>query len=111
MLDRFVWGRVERISPEAPVPVVHVTREDARPGGAGNVASSIAALGGRVSVCGVTGRDAAGRQLLEALHRAGAGTDGVIQVRGAATIEKTRIIAHHQQVVRLDHEEAPAADG
>ena len=68
MLDRFVWGRVRRISPEAPVPVVHVTREEARAGGAGNVVSNVASLGGRVAVCGVVGVDAAGRELTRALQ-------------------------------------------
>ena len=60
MLDQFVWGRVQRISPEAPVPVVSVTAEDRRPGGAGNVVSNIAALGGKAAACGIVGHDAAG---------------------------------------------------
>ena len=110
MLDRFVWGRVQRISPEAPVPVVHVTREEMRPGGAGNVVSNIAALGGRAAVSGIVGRDGAGKSLTAALARLGASTDGVV---GAAreTTQKTRIIAHQQQVVRLDHEAGSGPDG
>ena len=104
MLDRFVWGRVERISPEAPVPVVHVRQEEVRPGGAGNVVSNLRALGGRAGVCGIVGDDAAGKRLRTVLAELGAGTDGVIVDRHQPTIEKTRIIAHHQQVVRLDRE-------
>jgi D-beta-D-heptose 7-phosphate kinase/D-beta-D-heptose 1-phosphate adenosyltransferase len=111
MIDQFVWGRVERISPEAPVPVVHVTKESTRPGGAGNVASNVAALGGRPAVAGIVGRDQAGKRLEAALRAMGAGTDGIVFSRDTATIQKTRIIAHHQQLVRLDREEAPAADG
>jgi D-beta-D-heptose 7-phosphate kinase/D-beta-D-heptose 1-phosphate adenosyltransferase len=104
MLDRFVWGDVRRISPEAPVPVVRVTAEEARAGGAGNVAANVAALGGHPAVAGLVGIDAAGNQLLAALRLAGADTTAVLRVRQPGTIEKTRIIAHHQQVVRLDRE-------
>jgi len=111
MLDRFVWGQVERISPEAPVPVVHVTREDERPGGAGNVVSNVAALGGRAAACGIVGDDAAGRALAAALRALGAGTEGVVVSHQARTTEKTRIIAHQQQVVRLDHETSRVLDG
>lgn len=110
MLDRFVWGRVDRISPEAPVPVVHVLREDVRPGGAGNVASNVAALGGRVTVCGVVGHDSAGTRLLAALTAFGARTDGIVVSRDRPTTQKTRIIAHNQQLVRLDRE-GTAGDG
>jgi rfaE bifunctional protein kinase chain/domain len=110
MLDRFVWGRVERISPEAPVPVVHVTREEARPGGAGNVVSNVRALGGRAAVAGIVGDDVAGRALRRMLEKLGATTGGIAVDRRQPTIEKTRIIAHHQQVVRLDREAVPAAE-
>jgi D-beta-D-heptose 7-phosphate kinase/D-beta-D-heptose 1-phosphate adenosyltransferase len=111
MLDRFIEGRVNRISPEAPVPVVHVIGEDVRPGGAGNVVSNIAALGGRAAACGIVGRDDAGGRLIAALAALGAGVEGVVRSRAGATIEKTRIIAHHQQVVRLDRESASVLDG
>jgi rfaE bifunctional protein kinase chain/domain len=111
MLDHFVWGRVQRISPEAPVPVVQVTAEEFRPGGAGNVVSNIAALGGRAAACGIVGRDAAGTDLTRALRGLRADTSGIVGSRVAPTIQKTRIIAHHQQVVRLDRELAPQADG
>ncbi len=104
MLDRFVWGKVSRISPEAPVPVVQFVREEYRPGGAGNVVQNIIALGGRAIVCGVVGRDTAGRRVVAELKRMGADVSGI--VTGArATTAKTRIIAHQQQVVRLDQEE------
>jgi rfaE bifunctional protein kinase chain/domain len=111
MLDRFVRGRVERISPEAPVPVVHVTAEDACPGGAGNVVSNVRALGGRAAVTGIIGDDAAGKAVRAMLDRLGATTRGLVVDRHHPTIEKTRIIAHHQQVVRLDREVASRSDG
>lgn len=104
MLDQFVWGRVQRISPEAPVPVVHVTKEDVRAGGAGNVVSNIAALGGRVAVCGIVGRDEAGGRLRTTLAALGANTDGVVVSRAVETVQKTRVIAHSQQLARLDRE-------
>ena len=105
MLDQFVFGRVERISPEAPVPVVHVGREEVRPGGAGNVVSNVRALGGRAAVCGLIGRDPAGDRLRRALQATGASTAGILASRDRRTTQKTRIIAHQQQVVRLDHED------
>jgi D-beta-D-heptose 7-phosphate kinase/D-beta-D-heptose 1-phosphate adenosyltransferase len=111
MLDEFVWGRVQRISPEAPVPVVQVTTEDVRPGGAGNVVSNLAALGGRVAACGIVGHDAEGRRLVASLAALGADTAGVVVSNNGPTIQKTRIIAHQQQVVRLDRETATGPDG
>ncbi len=105
MLDQFVFGHVERISPEAPVPVVHVGREELRPGGAGNVVSNVRALGGRAAVCGLIGRDAAGDRLRQALAATGAATGGILASPERRTTQKTRIIAHQQQVVRLDHED------
>jgi D-glycero-beta-D-manno-heptose-7-phosphate kinase len=104
MLDHFIWGRVDRISPEAPVPVVRVTRESSHLGGAANVVHNLRALGGKVVACGVIGRDQAGRQVTAELHRLGARTEGVITSRAALTIRKTRVVAHSQQVVRYDHE-------
>ena len=106
MLDQFIWGRVDRISPEAPVPVVRVTRESVHLGGAANVVHNLRALGGQVTTCGVVGRDPAGRQVLAELRRLGARTDGVVESRGSMTIRKTRVVAHSQQVVRFDHEDA-----
>ncbi len=104
MLDQFIWGRVDRISPEAPVPVVHVTRESFHLGGAANVVHNIRALGAQATACGVVGRDASGLQLLRELKRIGAVTAGVVASRGAVTVRKTRVIAHSQQVVRFDRE-------
>ena len=111
MLDHFIWGTVERISPEAPVPVVQVTTESRRLGGAANVIHNLRALGGRVIGCGVVGGDAAGRQLVDDLRDLGADVAGVARNRGAATTRKTRIIAHQQQVVRLDREDSTQGDG
>jgi len=105
MLDEFIWGKVDRISPEAPVPVVRVTHESFHLGGAANVVHNIRALGGAAAVCGIVGDDAAGRRVLSELKKIGAGTDGVISNRGAVTIRKTRVIAHSQQVVRFDREQ------
>jgi D-beta-D-heptose 7-phosphate kinase/D-beta-D-heptose 1-phosphate adenosyltransferase len=110
MLDHFVWGTVERISPEAPVPVVQVTEESRRLGGAANVMHNIRALGGQVLACGVVGTDEAGRDLVEELARVGADAGGVVQSRRAVTTRKTRIIAHQQQVVRLDREDEGRRD-
>jgi D-beta-D-heptose 7-phosphate kinase/D-beta-D-heptose 1-phosphate adenosyltransferase len=104
MLDHFVWGSVRRISPEAPVPVVQLTREELRAGGAGNVATNVAALGGRAAACGIVGRDTAGERLGDALRAVKVATDGIVVARTGGTTQKTRIIAHHQQVVRLDRE-------
>jgi D-beta-D-heptose 7-phosphate kinase/D-beta-D-heptose 1-phosphate adenosyltransferase len=104
MLDQFVWGDVSRISPEAPVPIVRVRRQEARPGGAGNVVSNVVALGGRAAACGFVGRDAAGRALLAALNGAGGAPAGIVTSAALATTSKTRVIAHQQQVVRFDHD-------
>jgi rfaE bifunctional protein kinase chain/domain len=104
MLDHYVWGSVSRISPEAPVPVVSVTKENVLLGGASNVVNNIHSLGGRVSVCGVIGRDDAGRQLIHMLRNQGIPTDGLIVEENRSTSIKTRVIAHNQQVVRFDRE-------
>lgn len=111
MLDRFIWGDVRRISPEAPVPVVQVTRESMHPGGAGNVVANLASLGARPRVIGWVGNDAAGGAIRGLLDQLGADARGVLVSESAATIEKTRIIAHHQQVVRLDREPYRPGDG
>ncbi len=104
MLDHYVWGSVTRISPEAPVPVVNVTRESLLLGAATNVVNNIHSLGGQVGVCGVIGRDSAGRQLVHLLRERGIHTDGLIVEEGRQTTIKTRVIAHSQQVVRFDRE-------
>lgn len=105
MLDEYVWGQVNRISPEAPVPVVQVRARTYVPGGAANVAAGIAALGGRALVAGVVGDDAAAAQLREALTERGLDADGLVTVAGRSTTTKTRVVAHSQQVVRTDVEE------
>ena len=106
ILDQFVWGTVERISPEAPVPVVHVSRESYMPGGSLNVANNIHALGGTVYPCGVVGRDREGRMLLKEIRKAGIDPGGIVYDPGRPTSVKTRVIAHSQQVVRFDREKA-----
>jgi len=104
MLDRYVSGTVSRISPEAPVPVVRVTREHALPGGAANVGVNIEALGGNVRVAGIIGTDRVGDDLLDLLSRRQIGTGGVVRSEPVQTAVKTRVLAERQQVVRVDHE-------
>lgn len=104
MLDEFIWGAVHRISPEAPVPVVHVSSESAFPGGAANVARNIADFGGNVAIGGMIGADDNGRLLLQSLHHSNITTKAVIAANDYKTIVKTRIIAKHQQIVRVDRE-------
>jgi len=104
MVDEYIWGNVSRISPEAPVPVVSVTSESLRLGGAGNVVNNIHALGGKVWVLGIVGNDDMGRKVLHDLRRMGLETKGVVVQPGGITTVKTRIIAHNQQVVRYDRE-------
>lgn len=111
MLDEFVWGRVGRISPEAPVPVVEVTDESFHLGGAGNVAASVRALGGRAALAGVVGGDAAGERVRRALAVAGVEDQLVLVSPDRPTTLKTRIIAHSQQVVRADREDARDVTG
>lgn len=103
--DVFIWGRVRRISPEAPVPVVEVTRETSLLGGAANVVNNARALGAKAALAGVIGRDSAGDAVLQGLDRIGADRQGVIRTSRRPTAVKTRIIAAHQQVVRFDREE------
>jgi D-beta-D-heptose 7-phosphate kinase/D-beta-D-heptose 1-phosphate adenosyltransferase len=106
MLDRFLRGEVERLSPEAPVPVLRVISEESSLGGAANVVHNVKSLGGRVTACGIVGSDNAGKRIVTALRGVGASTAGVFVDRGYHTIQKTRIIAspRHQQIVRLDRE-------
>ncbi|MEG3640090.1 D-glycero-beta-D-manno-heptose-7-phosphate kinase [Magnetococcus sp. PR-3] len=104
MLDRYLWGNVSRISPEAPVPVVHMQRESHRCGGAANVASNLAKLGLRTTVAGFTGQDADGKVLTHALQESGIGTHGILPLENWPTITKTRVVGGHQQMLRLDRE-------
>lgn len=111
MLDEFVWGTVERISPEAPVPVVNVVRESFVPGGALNVANNIITLGGLVYPCGLVGRDLIGRMLVKTMKKKGIDTTGAIYDPNRPTTLKTRIVAHSQQVVRFDRENSQELSG
>jgi len=104
MLDRYLWGRVDRISPEAPVPVVEVERETAALGGAGNVAANLKSLGAEPVLLGVVGSDDEGRRLRRAFEERGLDTKALIEDAARPTTVKTRIIAHSQQVVRADRE-------
>jgi rfaE bifunctional protein kinase chain/domain len=104
MLDHFVWGKVSRISPEAPVPVVDIDHESIMLGGAANVLGNIISLGGKAGICGVVGRDEMGRRLVHELKYKGVDTEGVAVEEDRTTTIKTRVIAHSQQVVRFDRE-------
>lgn len=104
MLDRYVTGTVDRISPEAPVPVVLVEEESVAVGGAANVAANVTALGAECGVVGCTGRDGAGDDLRRALESLGVRTDGIVATDERPTTVKTRILARRQQVVRVDRE-------
>lgn len=108
MLDEFVWGKVGRISPEAPVPVVQVTGESFYPGGAANVARNLREFCAEVSVVGTVGTDAGGKQLLDLLREQKIETALVVEDPDFRTIVKTRIVARHQQVVRVDREQFSA---
>ncbi len=111
MLDRYLWGRVDRISPEAPVPVVEVERETFTLGGAGNVAANLQALGAEPVLVGVVGEDDDGGRLMETLRQRGVPIGGVVRDPSRPTTVKTRIIAHAQQVVRADRESRADLEG
>ena len=104
MIDSYTWGRVSRISPEAPVPVVNVVRRESRLGGAGNVVLNIASLGATAVICSVIGDDAPGRELQKLILDSNLSTEGLIVEPGRMTTVKERIIAGSQQVVRVDSE-------
>ncbi len=111
MLDHYLWGRCERISPEAPVPVVDVQRESTSLGGAGNVAANLAALGAEPVLVGVMGDDEHGRRMLEAFAERGVNTRALVRDPGRPTTFKTRILAQNQQVVRADWESRADIEG
>ncbi len=104
MLDEFIWGKVGRVSPEAPVPVVEVTGQSFHLGGAGNVAANLRSLGGEAVLVGVVGKDAAGERVTEALLQSGVTPALAVSEGARPTTVKTRIVAHHQQIVRADRE-------
>ena len=108
MLDEYLWGRADRISPEAPVQVVDVLREDLRLGGAGNVVNNLVALGCKVSVCSVIGADDNGTLLTQVFTGMGVDVDGLFEDPDRRTGKKTRVMAAHQQIVRIDRESKEA---
>jgi D-beta-D-heptose 7-phosphate kinase/D-beta-D-heptose 1-phosphate adenosyltransferase len=110
ILDRYLFGKVSRISPEAPVPIVDVISESFLLGGAANVASNVVALGGHATVAGIIGKGAAGQVLHGLLTDRGIATDGVFEDKRPTTV-KTRVIAHNQQVVRFDREDRSRIEG
>ncbi len=111
MLDQFIWGGVSRISPEAPVPVVDFARESFMPGGAANVARNLISLETPAELFGAIGNDEAGRKLLKILGEQNIGCSGLVKCPGRHTSIKTRIVAHQQQVVRIDRETRDGLDG
>src|SRR5580698_1313587 len=111
MLDQFIWGNVARISPEAPVPVVDFASESFMPGGAANVARNLTALNATTDIFGVVGNDTAAHQLKKLLAEQNVGCGGLMENRTRHTSVKTRIVAHKQQVVRIDRETRDGLDG
>jgi D-beta-D-heptose 7-phosphate kinase/D-beta-D-heptose 1-phosphate adenosyltransferase len=111
MLDAYLYGEVERISPEAPVQVVHVQREEFALGGAANVIANLVSLGARVSVASVTGPGPSARLLARRLQRMGVEVGGIVSERGRTTTRKTRVVAAGQHVLRIDHESREAVAG
>src|ERR1700679_2334408 len=110
MLDQFIWGGVSRISPEAPVPVVDFERESFMPGGAANVARNLTALYATTEIFGVIGDDTAAEHLRELLAEQHVGCSGLVENSARHTSVKTRIVAHKQQVVRIDRETRDGLD-
>jgi rfaE bifunctional protein kinase chain/domain len=104
MLDSYIWGAVERISPEAPVPVINVKKRDVRLGGAANVALNIQALGAQPILVALCGNDDAGKKLHAILDQQGMTTEGIVNSDARPTTVKTRVIASGQHVVRVDEE-------
>jgi D-beta-D-heptose 7-phosphate kinase/D-beta-D-heptose 1-phosphate adenosyltransferase len=112
VLDEYLWGDATRVSPEAPVPVVHVQRESMVLGGAGNVVRNVVALGGACDFCTAVGEDRAGERVLELLAELGVDVRGSVRVADRPTTRKTRVVARSQQIVRYDREtEAPLPAG
>src|SRR5665647_2195608 len=104
IIDHFLWGTASRISPEAPVPVVNVQREDLLLGGSANVLRNIASLGGLGTLCGIIGDDLMGKKVIELVESLGASTKGLVVGQRPTTI-KTRVVAQGQQIVRFDREQ------
>ena len=110
MLDRYSWGKVHRISPEAPIPVLQVAQDDQRLGGAGNVMMNLSALGAEVLACGVTGKDEAGEIVLGLLQEQEIDTSGVSQHQDYTTVLKHRMIAGHTHLLRMDVDPPPESE-
>lgn len=106
IVDHYIWGKVHRVSPEAPVPVVHVQSESFRLGGAANVFHNVLTLGGQAELCGVVGADADGKQLLRQIQATNTASAGILVDRSRPTIKKSRVVAHNQQIVRYDVEQS-----
>ena len=110
MLDEYLWGRTERISPEAPVQIVEVEKEELRLGGAGNVIHNLASLGCEVHVAGIVGENQDGRTLLDMLKKMQVNCDALFQVADRITSRKTRVLASRQQMIRIDRETRNSID-
>jgi D-glycero-beta-D-manno-heptose-7-phosphate kinase len=110
MLDSYIWGAVERISPEAPVPIINVKQKDFRLGGAANVALNVHALQAKPILCALIGDDDDGKKLLQRLNEKNLSTEGIVTSSHRPTTVKTRIIASHQHVVRVDEESDKVAN-
>jgi rfaE bifunctional protein kinase chain/domain len=104
MMDSYIWGKVERVSPEAPVPVVKVSNTENRLGGAANVALNVQSLGGKPFICAIIGDDKDGEEFLSLLRDQNLSEHGILKIKNRPTTVKTRIIAHNQQIVRVDAE-------
>jgi D-glycero-beta-D-manno-heptose-7-phosphate kinase len=104
MIDAYLWGKVDRISPEAPVPVVNITKKDQRLGGSANVALNLKALNAKVFVAGICGKDDAGQQLLQLFAKENINTEALMALNNRPTTIKTRVLGHHQQMLRIDEE-------
>lgn len=105
MLDKYIWGKVNRISPEAPVPIVRVLRESYAPGGAANTANNITSLGGQAIVIATIGNDHAKDILIKILRQCNIKTDHIISINSKPTVQKIRIMAQNQQLLRIDYED------
>src|SRR5690349_10536086 len=104
MMDSYLWGNVDRISPEAPVPVISVQRKENRLGGAANVALNIQALGANPIICAVIGNDIEGDEFIRLMEAQKLSSDGLLRLGSRPTTVKTRVIGHHQQMLRIDAE-------
>jgi len=110
ILDKYIFGDVERISPEAPIPIINVKKETFAPGGAANVAANVATLSGKAYLFGIVGKDSARDTLLETTRSYAINTDGIFTDNNKTTIQKIRVIGQHQQLLRIDYEKTDYID-